>query len=149
MDNVLELLISKPHKTYYWSDSIIVLSWISQQSRNFKTLVANRISRIKEITDHENWYHINTTDNPADVISRGQQAAELINNKLWWHGPEFVTQPYSLWLYRAQGFKYEPTITNELKELKTKTFTATTWDISDLISRFSTFNRSPHIASDS
>lgn len=33
------------------------------------------------------WYHIAGSQNPADVITRGCDAASLKENKLWWHGP--------------------------------------------------------------
>uniref|UniRef100_A0A1B0DD37 DUF5641 domain-containing protein n=1 Tax=Phlebotomus papatasi TaxID=29031 RepID=A0A1B0DD37_PHLPP len=43
------------------------------------------------------WSHVPTDINPADVISRGMLPLELINDTLWWNGPQFVTQTINLW----------------------------------------------------
>ena len=32
-------------------------------------------------------HYISTTENPADIASRGASARELQPNRLWWHGP--------------------------------------------------------------
>ena len=35
--------------------------------------------------------------NPADIPTRGSPVAALVNNDLWWTGPEFLHQHTSLW----------------------------------------------------
>ena len=39
------------------------------------------------------WHYVNTKENPADLVSRGIDASELIHNRLWWHGPEWLETP--------------------------------------------------------
>lgn len=61
----------------YYSDSTIVLSWISTHPSRLKIFVANRVVQITELTNIDNWYHVKSEDNPADVISRGINSQDL------------------------------------------------------------------------
>ena len=45
---------------------------------------------IREETPVQNWHHVPTDQNPADILSRGAKAINLVNNDLWWHGPKFL-----------------------------------------------------------
>ena len=47
---------------------------------------------LQDYTQNLQWKHITSNNNPADSISRGLDAADLINNQLWWYGPKFLTQ---------------------------------------------------------
>lgn len=40
-----------------------------------------------------NWSYVSTKENPADLCSRGVKARDLVNNSLWWHGPQFLFKP--------------------------------------------------------
>ncbi|CAD7094243.1 unnamed protein product [Hermetia illucens] len=44
------------------------------------------------------WRYVNTKHNPADLVSRGARPSELINSKIWFQGPEFLSQPEISWL---------------------------------------------------
>lgn len=61
---------------YLWTDSTIVLSWISQSPSTWKVFVTNRVAEIQNNIDM--WYHVSTHDNPADVLSRGLLANKII-----------------------------------------------------------------------
>jgi hypothetical protein len=54
-----------------WSDSEIVLNWISAHPSTWTTFVANRVTKIQENTADAKWNHIHSKDNPADLSSRG------------------------------------------------------------------------------
>lgn len=71
-----------------FSDSMIVLSWLKKDPSNWKPFVANRTSRIQELTEIDSWSHVSTDQNPADVLSRGCDPIELKSNALWWNGPK-------------------------------------------------------------
>ena len=73
-----------------WTDFTIVLQWLRQLTRQCTIFVANRVSQIQETIPRENWKHVPTKENPADVASRGTSVQELINNSLWWKGPDFL-----------------------------------------------------------
>lgn len=66
----------------HWCDSSVVLGWLHANVRNLKTFVANRIVEICELTDADSWRHVPTSENPADLISRGVQPNEIGNMSL-------------------------------------------------------------------
>jgi hypothetical protein len=76
----------------YWTDSTIVLCWIKMQTNLLKTFVAHRVATIQNLTSSDNWRYINSTENPADILSRGTSPQKLQNNNLWWFGPQFLSQ---------------------------------------------------------
>ncbi|GBL97667.1 hypothetical protein AVEN_185137-1 [Araneus ventricosus] len=73
-------------KVYMWTDSKIVLHWIKNNPRRWKTLVQNRVAEIQEITPPEVWNHCPGCENPSDKITRGLSIKNLVNNQVWWHG---------------------------------------------------------------
>lgn len=81
----------------FWSDSMNVLWWIRGPSRKYKTFVANRVGEIQSKTNKEQWRYIPTLANPADIASRGTKLSALIENELWWTGPNFLSNDYKFW----------------------------------------------------
>ncbi|GFW18327.1 integrase_H2C2 domain-containing protein [Trichonephila clavipes] len=71
MKNVKEALNLQITAVHFWSDSTIVISWIHRESRELKTFVANRVSKIHQLSSRDQWHHIASEQNPADVLSRG------------------------------------------------------------------------------
>ncbi|XP_075210186.1 uncharacterized protein LOC142317511 [Lycorma delicatula] len=65
------------NKIYLWTDSTVVLSWISALPTKWKTFVANRVSEIKDLTEGCVWGHVSTDENPADLHSLRNDAFEL------------------------------------------------------------------------
>ena len=82
---------------WLWTDSTIVLSWLAASAGKWKTFVANRVSQIRELTAECEWRHVASASNPADFISRGTTPAALKNCKLWWLGPEWLSQHQGQW----------------------------------------------------
>ncbi|XP_055944365.1 uncharacterized protein LOC129975327 [Argiope bruennichi] len=76
----------------YYSDSTIVLSWMRKESRDLKTFVANRVATIQESTEMNQWHHVPSEQNPADVISRGLDPTRMQQSDLWWFGPTFLQE---------------------------------------------------------
>ncbi|GBN50878.1 hypothetical protein AVEN_270062-1 [Araneus ventricosus] len=92
MRRVLRALKLEVSKTYFWTDSTIVLSWLEKECKDLKTFVANRISIIRTLTVAEQWNHVPSKQNPADLISRGMDPVKLQLCELWW-SPSFLLQP--------------------------------------------------------
>lgn len=80
-----------------WSDSMTMLGWLNSESSRLKTYVANRVEQILKEADASQWQYINTKDNPADTISRGIDAQELVRCVMWWNGPSYLCLPETQW----------------------------------------------------
>ena len=82
-------------KVECWSDSMLTLQYIQDQSHRFQIYVANRVSQILERTSSTDWNFIGGVRNPADVCSRGVfHPTQLLetdkHGQNWWSGPEFL-----------------------------------------------------------
>ena len=78
---------------FFWTDSRVVLGYISNEARRFHTFVANRVQAIRDHACPEQWRYVDTKDNPADDASRGLGANELIRSERWWNGRNFLWKP--------------------------------------------------------
>lgn len=95
--HVKEVLQVPLSETYAWTDSTIVLSWLSGSPRRFKTYVGNRVSEIIDRIPPERWNHVVSADNPADCASRGVLPSQLLDHELWWTGPPWLPLDPSQW----------------------------------------------------
>ncbi|XP_063907426.1 uncharacterized protein LOC135125701 [Zophobas morio] len=77
---------------FYYTDSTIVLSWLAATPSTWTTFVANRVSKIQSLTRVENWNHVSSSSNPADILSRGCSPKQLIDNQLWFNGPMLLRE---------------------------------------------------------
>ncbi|XP_055941843.1 uncharacterized protein LOC129971891 [Argiope bruennichi] len=112
----------KIDKICLYSDSTIVLAWINTSLHLLKVFVSNRISRIQELTKEFSWHHVKTCENPADIISRGMTPHQLMNNHLWWNGPQFLQQ-VTVELSDESNIPTDDEYFHELKGETTKTLT--------------------------
>ena len=78
-----------------WTDSQCVLHWI----KSLKPLPASVQNRLKEISSHKDvkFRYISTSQNPADLATRGLTAEELVQSNLWWHGPSWRKDHMAKW----------------------------------------------------
>ena len=83
------------YQKHIWLDSQCVLNWINSH-KALGTFVENRVKEIKADKDII-FHYISTTENPADIASRGASTCELRDDRLWWHGPDWLTQPQQIW----------------------------------------------------
>ena len=79
------------------SDSTVTIAWLQEYPRKWKTFVANRAAKKQETIPASSWKNVQTEDNPADCASKGLAAADLLDHKLWWNGPEWLRQPEKTW----------------------------------------------------
>lgn len=75
----------------------MILSWLMSHASRWKTYVANRIGKIKKLTRPEDWRHVNSQDNPADLVSRGAEVTNLIKSELWWTLSQWLLSDKSHW----------------------------------------------------
>ena len=77
----------------FWTDSKVVLGYISNDSKRFQVFVANRVQQIRNVTSPEQWNYVESEDNPADDASKGITAEQLVENARWLNGPSFSWDP--------------------------------------------------------
>ena len=53
-------LLEHPHKSFFYTDSIIVLGYINNATRKFSKYVTNRVTYILNHTDAQQWRYVNT-----------------------------------------------------------------------------------------
>ncbi|XP_055844795.1 uncharacterized protein LOC129911111 [Episyrphus balteatus] len=90
LDYATQVLGNKNIKQFAWTDSTITLSWIRASPTKWETFVRNRVGEIQRLTPIKIWKHIPTQHNPADLVSRGVLPSDLLENTLWWNGPDFL-----------------------------------------------------------
>ena len=90
VSNLLNKELNLDVTNYYWIDSQVVLSYISNESKRFHIYVSNRVQQIRELSNVKEWNYIPTDLNPADDASRGMSLENIDNNCRWFKGPDFL-----------------------------------------------------------
>ncbi|XP_055306802.1 uncharacterized protein LOC129571056 [Sitodiplosis mosellana] len=102
-----------------WSDSMIVLHWLAKQPDELKAFVSNRVKLIQDRTKHYRWKHVISSDNPADLVSRGMKMHDFLKSKLWLEGPSWLKLEEAKW--PKPKLEVSPDAINEItKECKAK-----------------------------
>ena len=72
--------------------------------------MANRVGEIQSMTNPEQWRHVPTKQNPADLLTRGLRVTELNKEVKWWNGPPFLRQDQREWPETKIEAKQKPDI---------------------------------------
>ena len=131
MRSVKDQLMVSIDEVLYFSDSTITLGYIQNDSRRFLVYVANRVQCIRNLSEPEQWKHVGTTRNPADIASRGASPEDL--TEFWFRGPEEHS--------RELGFSAEFPLQEDDRETKRVFCTSTdgTVRFSERFCRFSSW----------
>ncbi|KAK3699300.1 hypothetical protein QZH41_018415 [Actinostola sp. cb2023] len=124
------------HEVTFYTDSKVVLGYIHNESRRFYTYVANRVQIIRSVSKPDQWKFVETTNNPADLATRGIDASRLKETQ-WLEGPDFLKQAHP-----TVSAGEEVSLNEEDPELRKVNVKATnvTTDLStSRLSRFSTW----------
>ncbi|CAF1573915.1 unnamed protein product [Didymodactylos carnosus] len=130
-------------KKYIWCDSKCVLYWIANK-RLKSAFVENRLKEIR-LCENTEFRYVSTTENPADLPTRGMSTLELKTSNLWWNGPEWLHQGKDQWpdklVSSADEIKFE-----EIENRKTATLTMVTvadnCTFGSIIKKYSTLTKS-------
>ena len=79
-------------KHFFYSDSTVVLGYISNSTRRYQLFVANRVGVIQSLTSVSQWSHVAGKQNPADLASRGCLPT-FLPQSIWFTGPPFLYDP--------------------------------------------------------
>ncbi|XP_062713680.1 uncharacterized protein LOC115258488 [Aedes albopictus] len=124
----------------FWSDSSIVLHWIRSPPTVWKVFVSNRIAEIQKLSIHDSWRHVPSKANSADRISRGVLPSEILEDSLWWHGPNFLVQAVETWPEDIVSLTREEQEVRDVEARQVVTFAVTHVDHS-IIHRYSDLGR--------
>lgn len=81
----------------YWTDSSVVLGYISNDSKRFHIFVANRTHHIQEHTTLSQWKYVPSDSNPANNASRGISMKNIIRSNRWFNRPKFLWDDKKAW----------------------------------------------------
>ncbi|CAG7670918.1 unnamed protein product [Allacma fusca] len=73
-----------------FSDSTVVLCWLSKPPDEWKTFVSNRVRTILDVFPFCQWTYVRSNENPADDATRGLKVEEFVGKTRWFDGPEFL-----------------------------------------------------------
>ncbi|XP_022162437.1 uncharacterized protein LOC111028196 [Myzus persicae] len=136
-DKIIAKLKMNISQRTFWTDSSIVLAWISSPSAQWKTFVAHRVGEIQEITSIFEWAHVDTKDNPADIISRGRDPQMILNDSFWWEGPNWLQCNSSKWPHINKN----PINFSTVEERRTISLITSEQPKLPFLSRYSTWSR--------
>jgi len=95
--SVQNALNMKENSIFLWSDSSVILTWITSHPAKWKDYVRNRVTFIQEVLPSARWCYVPGKENPADCASRGISASEIEQQSLWWFGPLWLNQAPDTW----------------------------------------------------
>ena len=74
---------------HLWTDSSVVLSWLIHLDTIKDAYVSNCTKELRYLMDvcTIHMHHISTKRNPADILSQGCKVRQLVDHRLWLHGP--------------------------------------------------------------
>lgn len=87
---VAEVMKIPKSSIHLWTDSTVVLAWLSSHPSRWSTFVGNRVSTVLSNFENTHWAHVQSSDNPGDIASRGLKPQELTVSVLWTQGPPWL-----------------------------------------------------------
>jgi hypothetical protein len=69
-----------PKDVVLFTDSRIVLGYLSNFTRRFSVYVSNRVHSILQLTALEQWRHVDSEENPADIATRPTTPLDLVRS---------------------------------------------------------------------
>ena len=121
---------------YLYSDSMIVLGYLTNQEKTFSRYVTRRVRLVLNSFSASNWFHISTSENPSDIASLSQTVASQVHSNRF-NGPKFL----SLGEYALRDFQSVdlPETIEKLANFKVECFDDS--EVTALIKRCSSLNK--------
>ena len=91
---VLEHTGLKFSEFVHFLDSRIVQDMIRKDSYGFGTYAGLRVAEIQQKTDVDNWFHIESAENVADLGTKPIVLEKMSEN--WFKGPNFIRENWNL-----------------------------------------------------
>ena len=95
-------------EVFHFVDASIIIGMLKNISLKFDTYTAPRITEIQMNTEVEDWYWVDTSENPADLSTRGKCTVEDLGpGTMWREGPDWLKGPRENWKVRSDFKKHE------------------------------------------
>ena len=75
---------------FFWTDSQVVLNYISNELEKFKISVPNLVQMIRNNANLSQWNYVRSADNPGDSLSRELNTVKEAKVKQWFEDPAFL-----------------------------------------------------------
>jgi hypothetical protein len=146
LDKTIRKEIDIPiNDSFFWMDSTCVLSYILNEDKRFHTFVADCVSTIHDASSPSQWNYVDTKSNPADDASRGLEIEDLLKNKCWLDGQEFLWKTKDCWpkleMDDVSKVKEDDPEVKKCKSLAVTTNPAAIYNMSEIFARFSSWYR--------
>ncbi|GFX00976.1 uncharacterized protein TNCV_4579421 [Trichonephila clavipes] len=127
----------------YAPNQSTVLAWIKKPLAQLKRFVRNRAFIIQKLTESDFWKHVNSENNPVDILSRGNSPDKIQHCELWWFVPPFLHLYNELEPYDITAIEGDDLFLQELKETSDFPLCALlkNFEPLDIISNFSSFTK--------
>ena len=85
---ILRQCYVKIDKSYHWTDLSTVLQWLHSAHKNQQLFVANKAAEILKNSSMDQWRHVTSIENPADIGTKwmsieGLKESECLNGPEW------------------------------------------------------------------
>ncbi len=80
LDSVHQNLKLPVTEVYAYSDSLVTLFWLAKDPSTWGIYLKNCVQAAHQLIPPSQWAYIHTTENPADMLSRGIKAQKLIES---------------------------------------------------------------------
>ena len=95
-------------ETVHLVDASIIIGMLKNISLKFDTYTAPRVTEIQMNTNTEEWFWIDTLDNPSDLATRGKCSIEDLGpGTMWRTGPDWLSGPKESWKMRSDFKKHD------------------------------------------
>ena len=126
---------------HYWTDSTAVLQSIRSTSARFNTFVHQRLLKIRALTHSSQWRHVISSENPADIGSRGLMPNQWKRADMWCKGPQFLLKSPESWLGKDVQHIMDSTTNTDFHNLHAMEFTITKNSVNEYLLCFSSFTK--------
>lgn len=140
-----DIISVEKHNIFLYTDSEIVLGYLSNTHKRFSGYVTRRVCLILKQFPFSHWSFVPTDSNPADIASRPQTVSSL-QDSIWFSGPELLRGDMKLTIdFNLENVNELPECIIENTSLKTHFETSTEDGITRILARVSNLNKAIRI----
>lgn len=107
-------------RIFAWTDSSIVLHWLSAPPKKWSVFIGNRTSEILTSIPAKFWNHVRSASNPAEVATCGMLPSTLAAADIWWRGPQWLWEHKDQW--KISKYSKDDIDSTQLEERRVSNF---------------------------